>query len=343
MAPSINKNENLSPDIPDCAERDNATQQKINALKKIYCQKLNDSYNQVQTLKIGYDSNEKIYKSKERRFLSTRKNLNLYVNTEISMGSQLIQSNEKVKAGVANYKIWDDNLAKNLKDIFVAVKDLKTKITDLRDAAFKLENSTHDSCNDTQWDLVIDKGNDNGKDGQPHQKPPIEGEACKDAADARRHLFDMPRALLADVDAIFKSSSEIIGIQKFTNAGSLVALQQTLYSSSIDFDNFLINTATQRKTDLDLCQKELKEALKNRTGSVMDIYAQRCDYAGISKTLGKICCPKCGCVPHHGSNHCDPRLESCAAQICDICGEVKNAFTNDDTPAPPPPPPPPGQ
>jgi hypothetical protein len=330
MALSNNKNENRhQPDIPDCEERDNATQQKINTLKKIYCQNLKDSESEIETLKIGYESNEKIYKSKERRFLSTRDNCHRYINTEISMGSQLVQANEKIKASVANYKTWDEALAKKLKDIFVAVKDVKTKMSDLRDAASKLENSKHDSCNASQWTLITGKDADNCKD-ETNPQPPVPPETCRDAEEVIELLFCMPRALLLDIDSIFKSSSDIIGVQKFCNTGSLVALQQNLYTSAQDFDTLLLSTITTRKTDLDARQQELKDALKNRTGSVMDLYSQRCNYSGIHTTLDKICCPKCGCV-NYEIGHCEPRLESCECEICEICGEVRNAFTNQDT------------
>jgi hypothetical protein len=330
MALSNDKNEHRrQADIPDCVERDNETQQKINAIKKKYCQGLNDSQNAVEQLKIGYQASEKIYKSKERRYLSTRENYQRYVNTEISMGSQLVQANEQMKTSVASYKTWDDTLAGNLKEIFNAVKDVKAKMSNLRDAAIKLENSTHDSCNASQWAIITGKMPDNCKD---ETKPPIETEDCKDIDDVLNLLFCMPKALLLDTDSIFKSSSDVIGLQKFINTGSLVTLQQKLYKNAKDFDDLLLATITIRKVDLDTRQTELKQALASRTGYVMNLYGERCHYSGLHKTLDKICCPKCGCVNNDIGN-CEPRLEGCACEICDICGEVKDAFIREE-PAP---------
>lgn len=328
MANQNNKNENRrQADIPDCIEKDNETQQKLNAVKKIYCQNLDAAENEIETLKIGYDANEKIYKSKERRYLSTRDNSQRYINTEISMGSQLVQSNEKMKTSIASYKTWDDSLAAQLILVFKTVKDVKTKMSDLREAAGKLEISKTDSCSNSQWCIVTGKS-----DCKDDSQQPVETEGCKDIEKVIEMLFDMPKALSVDIDAIFKSSSDIIGIQKFCNTGSLVVLQDSLYNNAKAFDKFLMDTITLRKTDLDERMQELKDAVAKRTGFVMDLYGQRCNYAGIHSTLEKICCPKCGCVK--SVDDCKPRLEECAEDICDICGEVKYAFITEQAPAP---------
>lgn len=319
-------------DIPDCNERDNATQLTINDQKKIYCQNLKDDESNIQILKIGYESNERIYKSKERRFLSTGDNYQRYLNTEVSMGSQLVQANEKLKANVGNYKAWDDSLAKSLKDIFATVKTAKAKMSDLRDAASKLENSRKDSCNMSQWNLITGKI-EKEKEKEKEEKPPAtraETEACRDVEEAIEMIFCMPKALSADVDSIFKSSSDTIGIQKFCNTGSLVPLHQTLYTNVQDFDTLLINTIVVRKADLEARQQELKEALKNRTGFVMDLYTLRNDYASIHTTLKKICCPTCGCVVEELGN-CEARLEKCENGVCEICGEVRIILTKEET------------
>ena len=125
--------------IPDCEERDNLTQKSINALKKIYCDKLREARNTIRKNEISYEGKEKIYKRKERRFLRTQDNYQRYVNTEINIGSQLVQANKRVTANVGNYKKWDDDLGTALGTFFTAIKDVKTKLYDLRDASIKLE------------------------------------------------------------------------------------------------------------------------------------------------------------------------------------------------------------
>lgn len=313
-------------DIPDCEERDNATQKKINAVKKVYCTNLTTSRDNVKKLEIDYDGKETLYKKKERKFLRTQDNLQRYVNTEISMGSQLMQANKRMTTNVASYKTWDDNLATALKSIFTTIKDVKTKTADLRDAAVKLENSLHDSCSTAQWCIITGKNPDNCKDDQDTPANPPEG--CKDAEEIIKLLVGMPKsALIFDIDSIFKASSDIIGVQKFGNLGSLVPLQTDLSARTVEFDTLLNTTIKTRKTDLDNTQKDLVQALAERTDSIVDLYNQRCDYDGTYKTVSEICCPKCGCV-EIGKGHLEPRLENCLCEICDICGEVRDTFSD---------------
>jgi hypothetical protein len=325
MANSTSKGEYRNkPDIPDCSDKDNETQHRINVIKKTYCLALETAENEIENAKIGLEASEKIYKSKERRYLATSDNCERYTNTEISLGSQLVQANAKLKANTADYKKWDGTLADQLAAIFKSVKEVKTKMADLREAAGKLENSKSDSCCTSQWNIII--GRNESKEGQAP-----DSEHCKDIEKVVDMVFDMPKALSSDIDSIFKASSDIIGIQKFCNTGSLVVLQEKLSGYATEFDSLLQDTIKVRKTDLDSRQQELKDALAKRTGVVMDLYNLRCNYGGIHSTLKKICCAVCGCVT--SGNDCQPRLEDCAEDICRICGEVKYAFVKEEAPA----------
>lgn len=319
--------------IPDCEERDNLTQKSINVLKKTYCDKLRESRNTIRKNEISYEGKEKIYKRKEQRFLRTQNNYQRYVNTEINIGSQLVQANKRVTINVGNYKKWDDDLSTALGTFFTAIKDVKTKLYDLRDASIKLGNSRSDSCSTAQWILITGKNPDPCKDEKPC---PPETAHCKDVEETIDLLLCMPKALAVDVDSIFKVAGDIIGIQKFCNVGSLVALQGDLSKKAIDFDGLLQATITTRKTDLDNAQKDLVKALQDRTDCVIDVYNQRCDYDGVYRTVSELCCPKCSCVNEEAGN-CEPRLKDCECKVCEICGKVRDAFTlvPDEGAAPP--------
>jgi hypothetical protein len=309
--------------IPDCEERDNETQQSINVIKKTYCDKLRESHRTVKKLETTYEGKERLYKQKEQRYLRTQNNYQRYVNTEINVGAQLVEANKRVTTNVAGYKKWDDDLAAALVIFFTAVKDVKAKLYDLRDASIKLGNSRTDSCSASQWIIITGKNPDACKD-EP-QPPPQTGGDCKDIGETIELLLCMPKALAVDVDYIFKSSSDIIGIQKFCNTASLVGLQADLSKKAQDFDALLQATITTRKGDLDNAQKELVKSLQDRTDAVIDVYNQRCDYEGVYRTVDEICCPRCGCV-NEGAGHCEPRLKNCECKICEICGQVKDAF-----------------
>jgi hypothetical protein len=327
MATSYQRGSQQQPpsSIPDCEEKDNATQKKINAVKKVYCTSLGTARDNVKKLEIAYDGKETLYKKKERKFLRTQDNLSRYVNTEISMGSQLMQANKRITTNVGSYKTWDDSLSTALKGIFATIKDVKTKVGDLRDAAVRLENSLNDSCSAAQWSIITGKNPDNCKDDNP--PPPNPQEGCKDSEEILKLLVCMPKALSFDIDSIFKASSDIIGIQKFGNISSLVALQTELSTRAVDFDTLLQNTIKTRKTDLDNAQKDLVQSLADRTDSIIDLYNQRCDYDGVYHTVSEICCPKCGCVAA-GKGNCEPRLDDCLCEVCEICGEIRDTFSD---------------
>src|SRR5258708_2209919 len=122
MATSNHKQQSPPPEsIPDCEERDNATQKSINGIKKTYCDKLRESRNTIKKLEISYEGKEKIYKRKEQMFLRTQNNYQRYVHTEISIGSQLVEANKRVTTNVASYKKWDDDLATALGTFFTAI------------------------------------------------------------------------------------------------------------------------------------------------------------------------------------------------------------------------------
>jgi hypothetical protein len=309
--------------IPDCEERDNATQKTINTIKKTYCDKLYTSRHAIKKLEITYSGKEKIYKKKEQRFLRTQNNYQRYVNTEINIGSQLVEANKRVGLNVASYKKWDDDLATSLTSAFTAIKDVKTKLNDLRDAAIKLNNSRTDSCSTSQWIILTGKNPDNCKDDQ--NPPPEPGGDCKNVEETIELLVCMPKALAFDIDSIFKVSSDILGIQKFCNITSLVTLQTELSKKATDFDSLLLSIITTRKNDLEVSRNELIKSLQDRTDAVIDVYNQRCDYDAVYRTVDEICCPRCNCV-YVDAGNCEPRLKDCECKICEICGKVRDTF-----------------
>ena len=318
-----NSQQHLLPgSIPDCDERDNETQKSINVIKKTWCDRLRQSRNTVKKLETTYEGKENIYKQREQRYLRTQNNYQRFVNTEINVGAQLVAANKRVTTNVGNYKKWDDDLATALGAFFTAIKDVKAKLYDLRDASIKLGNSRTDSCSASQWIIITGKNPDTCKD---EKQPPETGAECKNIEETIDILLCMPKALAVDVDYIFKSSSDVIGIQKFCNTVSLVGLQTDLSKKAQDFDALLQATITTRKGDLDTARMDLVKALQDRTDAVVDVYNQRCDYDGVYRTVDEICCPRCGCVNEDAGN-CEPRLKGCECKICELCGQVKDAF-----------------
>src|SRR5678816_319304 len=109
------------------------------------------------------------------------------------------------------------------------MKDVKTKLNDLRDAACKLENCKNDSCNCTQVYILTGERPENCDSNEPAGSRPAE---CSDAKDNLDKLICMPKALGFDADSLFKASADVVGIQVFSNIGTLDPLQKALAEDS---------------------------------------------------------------------------------------------------------------
>ena len=174
----------------DCKDKDNATQVSININRTALCKLLYDERGTVSKLETKFDGENKVYKEKKCIFLNTEKSYRRYRNFEISTGTELLQTNDSIKASVAQLKDWNKNLSATLTNLFKQIKDLKTKFGDLKDAACKLDSSYKDKCNIGQKKAITGKSPENCAD----QTPPID--ACKDAATEIETLICKPKGLV---------------------------------------------------------------------------------------------------------------------------------------------------
>ena len=317
----------ISTDCTNCEENDTATQKSINVARKVYCDDLYSTAGDVSKYETNYTGQTTLYERKKCMFVWTEDNYRRYRNTEICVGTELLQSNDIIKENVGNYIKWGNDLSTSLKNIFKSIKDVKSKIGDLRDAANKLEGCKNDICNCTQMTILTGEvpENCNDKTKPPQDKRPDE---CSDASAILDSLICMPKALQFDVDYLFQSSSDIIGIQVFSNLGTLDPLQKTLSDESKAFEKQIQETMKARETDMKKIQDDLVKAVQEATKSAGALYNKRSDFEGLMCTTKFICCPGCDCV--NEEDDCKPRLEKCKETICDICDEVKDSFCSDN-------------
>ena len=311
-------------DCGNCEENDTATQKSISTERKKYCNELYATAGEVTTYETNYYGQTTLYERKKCMFVWTEDNYRRYRNTEICVGAALLQSNELMKENVSSYIKWGNELSTSLKNIFKAVKDVKTKLGDLRTAAGKLEDCKNDSCNCTQMTILTGEQQSNCDAKPSTDNRPDE---CSDAKDVLDELICMPKALGFDVDYLFKASSDVIGIQVFSNLGTLDPLQKTLSDDSKTFEKHIQDTMKLRESALKKIQEDLIKAVQEAARSANGLYNKRSDFEGLMCTTKFICCPKCDCVTE--DDNCKPRLEKCKEEICDICDEVKETFCND--------------
>lgn len=340
----------------DCKDKDNATQVSINLNRTNLCNLLYTQESIVGKDEKKFTGEEAIYKEKRCIFLNTEKSYRRYRNFEITTGTELIQTNISIKATVSQLKDWNKNLNATLTALFKQIKDLKGKFNDLKDAACKLDSSYKDKCNISQKKAITGKAPDNC----PDPTPPVD--ACKNADTDIEALICRPKGLAQDIDSIFQASSDVIGIQIFSNIDSLDPLQTDLSTYSSAFEKLISDTMKSRKADLDKMQDDLVAEVKTLTQAAMTRNSDRAIFEGYYDVTKFLCCPSCSCVPDdttqdgnpvpknnannpnqnnpNGNKDCEdcpPRLKDCEKAICDICDQVKITFCCDaDNPTPQP-------
>lgn len=326
IIPSSKKNIRQSDkDCNNCEEKDNATQRSINIERQKYCDELYTSAGEVSKAETNYSGQTTLYENKKCMFVWTEGNYRRLRNTEICIGTELVTSNDLIKESVGNYVKWGIELSTSLKNIFKYIKDVKTKVGDLRDAADKLKNCTDDICNCTQMTILTGEVSEKCADKKlPQDRPP----ECSDANDILKELLCMPGALKSDADSLFQSASDVIGIQVFSNLGTLEPLQKTLSDESKTFEKHILEIMKARETDMKKVQEELVKIVQETTKSASGLYSKRNDFEGLMCTTKFICCPACDCVVDDGN--CIPRLDKCKQSICDICDEVKETFCDEE-------------
>jgi hypothetical protein len=309
-----------------CKDKDNPTQISITKERLKVCSLLYDSSGELSKQQEKFNKENELYGLKKCLFVNTEDNYRRYRNLDIATGTELLQTNESVKSNVTDLNKWNKDLNTALKNIAKAVKDAKTKFAELKKAACDLDSCYNDSCNTAQKKALTGKA-DGCKDETPI-------DACSDAEMIIGELICMPKGLASDIDSLFKSSHDVVGIQVFSNIETLEPLQKTLEEQSKAFQKHISEIVKLRDADLKKQQEELVKSVKDITKAAMDRNNARSKFEAYYDATHFLCCPICECLPKNDKNNmetdcntgCDPRLKGCEEDICEICGTVKETF-----------------
>lgn len=324
-----NKGNPPKSDDCNCKDNDTATQKTITAQRTIYCDDLYAAAGEVYQWEESYSGLKELMGYKKCMFVWTEENYQVYRNLEICVGTELIQVNDTIKDNIAGYIKENKSLGDTLKDILKKVKDVKSKVYDLREMACKLENCMKDSCNCNQMTILLGKAPDNCKDKTGQQPPPSGNRpsACDDVENIFNDLKCMPKSLALDIDSIFAAAADVVGIQVFSNINTLDGLQKTLYDQAKAFDKQVQDAMKKGSTDLQKAQDDLIKTGQDLTKSSATLYSKRSDFEGLFETVEYFCCPPCDCV--NTESRCEERLKNCKEKICGICDDVKNTFCSE--------------
>ncbi|HVK49233.1 MAG TPA: hypothetical protein VM488_15340 [Pseudobacter sp.] len=341
---NYSKNPNQKDDSDcNCKEKDYPTQLTINRERLKICSTLYETSGKVSMLEKKFKGEKRLYNDKTCLFNHTEENYRLFRNLEITVGTELLSTNEAVKANVKSYNDWNTALNKVLKEgIAKAVKDVKAKMAELDSAAFKLDSCRNEKCNQSQVAALTGERPEGCKDDP--KDPPKD---CSDAGDILDELICIPSGLVADIDSIFQSSSDVVGIQVFSNIDTLTTLQSKLEDQSKQFEAHVNAVMKLRADDMKKLQEDMVKSVQSITKAAMDRNSTRSEFEGYKDAVNFICCPKCKCLEDCDCNDeddnnerkdnrrdCDelsePRLGDCEEEICKICEEVKKTFCCDE-------------
>ncbi len=310
----------------DNGEKDTPTQKAIIRERLTVCTALFDANGELVKQQEKFKKEKELYHEKKCLFVSTEENFRRYRNLDITVGTELVQTNESVKANVTNFNKWNKDLNTALKNIAKGIKDAKTKFNEVQKAANDLENCLNDSCNKAQRKALTGKAPD--CPGETKLPP-----ACKDAGRIIDELICVPKGLWTDIDSIFKSAHDVVGIQVFSNVETLEPLQKVLDDQTKLLKTHLTDVVILRETDLKNQKGDLVKSVQDITKAAMDRNNARSMYEGYLDAVDELCCPECGCVtePKDDGNNdceklCEPRLKNCETKICNICKDVKETF-----------------
>jgi len=309
-----------------CIELDNPTQKSINRERVKICDLLlYDASEALSKQEIKYKGEKRVYNDKKCMFVWTEENYQRYRNLEITVGTELLQTNESVKANVTNYNKLNKDLGTALKNIAKQIKDVKAKFSEFKDFACKLDRCLKDKCNIAQVKALTGKS--------PGCEPETPIEECADAEAILHELVCLPEGLMMDIDSLFQSSHDVVGIQVFSNIDTLEPLQKTLETQSKDFEKQISEVMKLREGDMKKQQEDLVKSVQEITKAAMDRNNARSDFEGYLDAVDFLCCPDCECIPKNDDtgqqkdcDDCEPRLKDCEKCICNICEEVKKAF-----------------
>ncbi|MEO6613368.1 MAG: hypothetical protein ABIT05_14870 [Chitinophagaceae bacterium] len=340
---------------PECKQDDtNPTQMVINKERNKYCLSLYESKGATSQQEVKYAGEGDIYNDKKCLFNYTEENYRRYRNLEITIGTEMLATTESMKGNVDQLKKWNSDLNAILKKLSKTVKDVKGKFSLLHQAGCLLKSSIYDKCNAAQWKALT--GKDKADCGNPTSTHP----ACTETSRVIEDMICKPIGLSLDIDSICQSSSDVVGIQIFSNIDTLEPLHKDLDLYAKDLEKHVGEVMKTREGDLKTLQQDLVKSVKDITKSAMDRNSMRSDFEGWFDTVNYLCCPPCDCVgpkdpddpdcqdglrkqpPKPGDRDCycdcTPRLKTCEENICIICDEVKQSFCCDpDNPSEPKP------
>ncbi|HEY4967435.1 MAG TPA: hypothetical protein VII28_13615 [Puia sp.] len=314
-----------------CHDSDTPTKKTIWTRKNAYCLTLKSNVGVLRQCEETKAGNKKTYEHKNCRFVKTEKYYRLFRNLELQYGVELIRASGDIENNIKALVTDNKTLADALTDLLATIKTAKSAFGDLRDSACKLDACSKDSCNRSQMAILTGQKLEDCDDKHkpdPGKRPPD----CEHAGSILHQLIHEPPSLSKEIDIILNASADVIGIQTFSNIGSLsTQFFPSVKASAKAFDDFIQDRMNKGNADLTTAQAALAQAIKDLTDSEFALFTARISVNSIKGLKEFLCHHKCECICEG-----DKRLDKCKCEICEICQEVAKIYsreTEDKQPA----------
>lgn len=304
------------------------------------CDLLHESVGYVGQSKEKFNKETELFHHRKCLFKRTEENYQRYRNLDMFLSTNLTQFNETVKTNVGVYSKGFKDLNETLLNVTKGIKELRTKVTDLKEAAGKLYNCKTDDCNKTQLRAIT------GKAPGCADQPP----GCSDSSRILDELIYIPVGLMHDADILLKSAYDVLGIQTFSNTESLDGLQKKLDEHSKKITKQITEVVKAREADVKKLQEDMVKSSQEVEKAYLDLNHTRTNFEGYRDATSFLCKPCCAC----GTNDQErddykkkrkpqsqegiekvlmrPILELCHKDICNICQVVDNTFCCEEKP-----------
>jgi len=297
-----------------CVGKNTVTQGIINTERAVYCDLLDTAGGSVLEYQEKYSGTKSLKNKKKKLFIWTEKNYQAFRNLDITKGTSLIQFNESIKEATTGFLKDNKTLSDNLKDVLKKIKEVAIKTKELHAASCDLKRCVNDGCNCNQKGTLTGEWGDKCKGNE--RRIDTSKCDCDKVKDKLEQLYSIPEKLNSYVDVLYKSAADVVGIQVFSNVGTLESLQKNLYDSAKAFEKHLADTTKKDGDDVKKAQDDFVKSVQDHAKAEAALYDKRGDFTGLFNTAAFFCCPDCRCI----------EKENCPDRICEICKEVKNTF-----------------
>ncbi len=265
---------------------------------------IKDAENEAGIRTTEYEAKKVISNYKQCAYEEAVKAYREYSKICICISTYLEQDVTQINGNVGSYIDQSQGFSTYLSASLDKIKEMKKKMLEVNDAAYKLRDALKDSCNSEQKKILI-RGLP-GTDDEPSFL-----EAAKD-------IIEQASVVCSRADDVFETGVKVAGINAFTNVESLKEFGTTLVTCAGGFNKDVKSNVTFTSEQMTAALDDLSAALQEESIAESEKYKALLAQSSLEDTRFYVLSE-------------NKIRKSCArfGSIIEICGEVENTFDDD--------------